>query len=91
MLNYPEKISYSQITKREKITHHKHKETPAGPPQKPIAETADLRAKAEAIAKLSPAFEELDPDEKRQAVEHIRKELESQSKEKPETDEKPSA
>ena len=78
MLNYPEKISYSQITKREKITHHKHRETPAEPPQKPIAETADLRAQAEAIAKLSPSFEELDPDQQRQAVEHIRKDLESQ-------------
>ena len=83
MLNYPEKISYSQITKREKITHRKHKETPeVEPPQKPIAETADLKAKAEAIAKLSPAFRELDQEEQRQAVEHIRKGLESQSEAK---------
>ena len=90
MLNYPEKISYSQITKREKITRHKHKETPSGPPQKPMAETADLRAQAEAIARLSPSFKELIPEEQRQAVEHIRKGLESQSKKKFETNEKPS-
>ncbi|MBU1102280.1 hypothetical protein KJ853_01325 [Patescibacteria group bacterium] len=79
MLNYPEKISYSQITKREKITRHKQRERPAEPPQKPIAETADLREKAEAIAKLSPYFKELSPEEQRQAVERIRKDLESQS------------
>ena len=90
MLNYPENISYSQITERKKITRRKQRERPAEPPQKPMAETADLKTQAEAIAKLSPAFEELNPEEQKQAVEHIRKGLKSQSKEKLETNEKPS-
>ncbi len=79
MLNYPEKISYSQITKREKITHRKHKETLAEPPQESMAKIENLGDTAEAIARLSPEFKQLNPEEQRQAVERTRKDLESQS------------